>query len=183
MPRTKSHEPAPPRVRRRFLSRMRRHAASIVFLLVLPFSQGCYSYHTTSLPQVQPEEEIRITLEEQGYRRVAPGAGLNSAPRVEGRFGGMTGDSLTLRVWIGEAYAGTPFYSTYQNVMLPLNEVQRVEHRRLSKGRTAAVAAGVLVGIGALIESVGWIDVFGSGDENGPPDPPEPVLSFRIRFR
>jgi hypothetical protein len=136
--------------------------------------QGCFTYQTTSIPDIQPEEEVRVTLEDRSFRRVAPGADQGALPRLEGRFGGASEDSLTLRVWIGEAYAGTPFYSTYQNLMLPVDQVIQVENRKLNKGRTALVTAGVLVGIGVLIEGIGLTNVFGSGGGDGPPDPPEP---------
>jgi len=143
-------------------------------LLALVAGQGCYTYHTTQLSDVQPGEEIRVEIEERGFRVAAPGATREATPRLEGRFGGMTTDSLTLQVWIGEAYQGTPFYSTHQNLMLPLEQVLRVENRQLSRTRTALVTAGVGVLIAVLIDSVGWIDVFGIGDDGGPPQPPDP---------
>ena len=156
------------------VSRGRRQAIAIALFLVLSVGQGCFTYHATAIPDIQPEEEVRVTLEDRSFRRVAPGADQSAPPRLEGRFGGATADSLTLQVWIGEAYAGTPFYSSYQNLMLPLDQVIQIENRQLDKGRTALVTAGVLVTIGVLIESVGLTDVFGSGGGDGPPDPPEP---------
>jgi hypothetical protein len=144
-------------------------------MAVLASGQACYSYHTAQLPNIQPGEEIRLSLEEEGFRRVVPGAGQNAAPRVEGRLAGVTNDSVTVRVWIGEAYQGTPFYSTYQNLTLSLEQVRSVEHRTLSRRRTALVAGGALVLIGVLIESIGFTDLFGDGGGGTIPQPPDPT--------
>jgi hypothetical protein len=154
---------------------MRGHSASIVLLLVLPFSQGCYSYQTTQLSNLQRGEQIRVVLEEDGFRRVVPGAARSASPRFEGRFSGSTDDSLTVSVWIGEAYRGTPFEAAYEDIMIPRVDLQRVEHRRLSKPRTAVAAAGIVAGIVVLIESIGVVNFLGNGGESGPPDPPLPV--------
>ena len=162
------------------LSRRRKRWAAVALMLVMTTSQGCYTYQSASLPQIQPEEEVRITLEEERFRSLIPGAQQEVAPRIEGRFGGTTAEGVLLRVWIGEAYQGTPFYSTYQNLTVPLDQIRGVEQRRLSRGRTALVVAGTLVTIGALIESLGLTEVFGGGGDDGLPPPPEPEPFFSI---
>lgn len=174
MLRTKSPDPYSCRTHRLIMSRQLRRSAAVALLLVMTAGQGCYTYHMASLPELRPEEEVRVTLNEEGFRSALPGANRDSPRRLEGRFGGATADSLILRVWIGEAYEGTPFYSTYQNMMLPMDQVLGLENRQLSRGRTAVVTAGVLVLIGVLIESIGVVDFFGGGGDGGPPDPPEP---------
>jgi len=155
--------------------RTRRRRAGILLLVVLATGQGCYSYHTTQLPDIQLGEEVRLVLEDRGYRRVAPGAAQEAAPMLEGRLAGVTNDSLTLSVWIGEAYRGTPFESAYQDIAIPLIDVQRVEHREFSRKRTALVAAGVVAVIFVLIEGIGLVNFLGNGGEDDEPDPPLPV--------
>lgn len=170
-----SHRTSSSRADGILLSPSLRRRSALLLLLVVTAGQGCFTYQAAELPEIRTGEEVRIVLEEEGYRRVAPGAQQGAAPRFEGRLFAVTPDSLTLSVWIGEAYQGTPFYSTYQNLMLPLEQIRSVEHRRLSKGRTALVAGGVMVLIGVLIESVGFTDLWGGDGGGGPPDPPEPV--------
>ena len=80
-------------------------------------------------------------------------------------------------VWIGEAYAGTPFEASYQDVILPRAEVFRVEHRQLDKVRTGLVAAGAVAVIAYLIDSVGVFDIFPSRGPGTPPEPPEILIS------
>ena len=91
---------------------------------------------------------------------------------LEGQLAGVTNDSLTLSVWIGEAYRGTPFESAYQDIAIPLIDVLRVEHREFSRKRTALVAAGVVAVIFVLIEGIGLVNFLGNGGEDDEPDPP-----------
>lgn len=158
----------------RFWTRRRR--TGILLLVVLATGQGCFSYHTTQLPDVQPGEEVRIVLQETSYRQIAPGAAPEAAPRLEGRLVGVRDDSLTLSVWIGEQYRGTLFESTYQDLVIPLMDVQRVEHRVLSGRRTALASAGVVVLIVSLIESIGLVKILGSGGGDNIPNPPLPLF-------
>jgi hypothetical protein len=141
---------------------------------VLALGQGCYGYRATELPSLVPGEEVRVELNEAEYRRVAPGAALVGANRLEGRFAGLTEDSLLLSVWIGEAYRGTPFESAYQDVPIPRSDVARVENRQLSRTRTALVSVGVAALIAVLIDSVGLVEIFGGGRGGDLPGPPEP---------
>lgn len=155
-------------------ARRHRRVVAAALLPVLAVGQGCYSYHVTDLQSLTPDEEIRVSLDAAEYRRVAPGGSMAGPQRIEGRFAGLKEDSLIVAVWIGESYVGTPFASAYQDIMIPREEVVGVEHRQLSKGRTALVTAGSLALIAVLIDSVGLVQVFGSGGGDGPPDPPEP---------
>ena len=151
------------------------------FLLgILATSQGCFSYTVTELPGIRPQEEIRVELEDRGYRRIAPGANPNDRPRLEGRLARVDSDSLTVSVWIGEPYLGTPFQSTYQDIVIPLEHVRLVETRRLSRKRTALTAAGAVAVIAFLIDSIGFVDILGDGGVGEvPPDPP--TQGWRVR--
>ncbi len=172
MPKTQPPRSSSPEAGCHIRFRTRRRQTGILLLAILTTGQGCYSYHATQLPDVQPGEEVRVVLEEAGYRRVAPGAAREAAPRLEGRFAGVTDDSLTVQVWIGEAYRGTPFESAYQDLVIPLIDVQRVENRVLSGKRTALVATGVVALIAVLIDSLGLVNILGNGGGEGIPDPP-----------
>jgi len=150
-----------------------RWRRALLLLAVLATGQGCYSYHAAELPSLVPPEEIRVELEQAEFRRVAPGASMVGPPRVEGRFSRLAQDSLVVSVWIGDAYRGTPFESTYQDISIPLAEILRVENRKLSRSRTALVAAGAVTLIAVLIDGIGFVDIFGGGGDDGPPVPPE----------
>jgi hypothetical protein len=143
-------------------------------LLVLAAGQGCYRYHAVQLPGLETGEDVRIELRQAEYRRIAPGSAFGGPGRMKGRFGGVRQDSLVLSVWIGEGYQGTPFASAFQDLVIPLADVVAVENRQLSKGRTGVVAAGVVALAAVLIDSVGLVEIFGSGGGEGPPQPPEP---------
>lgn len=150
-----------------------RRGAALALLPALAASQGCYTYQPTRLARLSPGEQIRVELGERMPRSLMAGTAAATGPRrLEGRFGRLTGDSLAVAVWIGEAYAGTPFESAYQDVMVPLDEVVRVENRRLNRGRTALVGAATLAVIAYLIDSIGEFHVFGGGGGEPPPPPP-----------
>ncbi|MGH7505002.1 MAG: hypothetical protein ACRELX_05110, partial [Longimicrobiales bacterium] len=106
--------------------------------------QGCYRYTPAELPDVEPDAEVRVTLNDEGSNSVLPGSYAVGEQRVEGRLSGFSEDSLVISVWIGEAYRGTPFESTYQRVAIAREDVVSVEDRQLSKPRTALVAVGVV---------------------------------------
>ena len=58
--------------------------------------------------------------------------------------------------------------------MVPLDDVRRVEARRLSPRRTALVAGATVALIVVLIDSIGLVNVLGSGGGEFVPDPPDP---------
>ncbi len=162
-----------PGSRRLFRSGRRRAAAALLFVLVA--GQGCYAYHETELGRLTPGEQVRVRLKDKNTEEPVPGiAPTVTQRRFEGRFRRVAGDSVIVSIWIGAAYAGTPFESTFQDVILPRTDIAEVENRQLSKSRTALVAAGVGVVIAALISRVGWDRVFSLGGGSGPPPPPSP---------
>ena len=149
-------------------------------LVILATGQGCFSYAVTELPRIRLQEEIRVELEDRGYRRIAPGANRDDMPRLEGRLARVDSDSLTVSVWIGEPYLGTPFQSTYQDIVVPLDDVRLVETRRLSRKRTALTAVGAVAIIVFLIDSIGFVDILGDGGVGEPPPDP-PTRGGRVR--
>ena len=150
-------------------------------LVILATGQGCFSYAVTELPQIRLQNEIRVELEDTGYRRIAPGgASRNQRPRLEGRLAKVDRDSLTVSVWIGEPYLGTPFQSTYQDIVVPLEDVRVVEARRLSRRRTTLAAAGTVALIAFLIDTIGLVNILGDGGVGEPPPDP-PTRGGRVR--
>jgi hypothetical protein len=162
------HDP-PGRPRHRY-----RRRCAIVLLCALATGQGCYVYRSADVGAVEPNEEVRVTLTDRGSSTVLPGAYATGERMVEGRFAELTQDSLVISVWIGEAYRGTPFETTYQRVAIPRVDVVEIEDRQLSKARTAIVAAGVVAVIVTMIDQLGVIPIFRRSDDGGQPTPPEP---------
>ncbi|MGH7447787.1 MAG: hypothetical protein ACREK1_06410 [Longimicrobiales bacterium] len=152
---------------------------ALVLLAGILTSQGCYMYRPAAVTELEAGEEVRVTLSEQASRAALPGA--PDARRVEGRFTEATPDSLTISVWIGAAYRGTPFESTYQHVALPRLQVVAVEDRQLSKSRTALVAAGVVAIIVTMIDQLGIFPIFTGDGTDDLPIPPEPEGAIRRR--
>lgn len=161
--------------------RAHRRRAALLLLVVLATGQGCYSYRPTVLRNIHPGEQVRVVLEDEGYRRVAPGAPPEAARRVEGDFLRMTDDSVALSIWIGEAYRGTPFEAAHQEFAIPRSAVVRVEHRALSTWRTAVTAAGVVAVIATLIDGIGLVEVFGGDDDGVEPFPPAQPANAILR--
>src|SRR5690606_2744201 len=122
------------------LARLARTLAPIAAAAALA---ACYRYAPADPAVIPPQAEIRVTLNDEGYRSVLPQAPTVGTRTVEGRMMELTPDTLIMSVWIGEAYRGTPFETTYQRVPLPRPDVLLVENRQLSKPRTALLAAGV----------------------------------------
>lgn len=159
------------------VERGRHRCGMLVLLAGMLTSQGCYMYRAAAVTELERGEEVRVTLSEQASRAALPGA--PGARRVEGRFTEATPDSLTISVWIGAAYRGTPFESTYQQVALPRLEVVAVEDRQLSKSRTGLIALGVAAIIVTMVDRLGIYPIF-TGDGSGDlPTPPELEAAIR----
>ena len=158
---------------RRRCARAVRPVAPAGLLLLLAVTQGCYGYHTTELPRLTPGEEVRLELADRERTRIPGTSAMIGQRRFEGRFARLTEDSVIVSVWIGQAYAGTPFEATYQDVVLPRDEVARVENRQLDKIRTGLMAAGAVAVIAYLIDTIGVFEIFPGGGGEAPPAPPE----------
>lgn len=157
-------------------ARRARRRTSFALVSVLVAGQGCYAYHRTELPDLARGEQVRVRLADKDPVALSGGGPVVGHKTIEGRFDRLDTDSVILSVWIGEAYAGTPFETTYRTLMLPRDVVARVENRQLSKSRTTVMAAGAVAVIALLIDRIGWDRVFSGGGGQGPPNPPSPFI-------
>lgn len=146
--------------------------SSVLVLAALLTAPGCYSYTGTTIEALEPGEEVRVTLTASGAASALPGS--PGADNFEARFTEARPDSLEFSVWIGAAYRGTPFESTYQTIVLPRSDVTAVEDRQLSRNRTALVAVGVVAVILTIIDQLEWVPIFSTGDDDSPGGIPEP---------
>ncbi len=153
-----------------------RRGSISALVCILLAGQGCYAYHVTELPRLTRGEQVRVELSDGGRGTLPAGGSIFRNRTIEGRFGRLESDSVIVSIWIGEAYAGTPFQATYRDLVLPRDLVTRVENRQLSKGRTALAAAGTVAVIALLIDGLAWNRFFSSGGGQGPPNPPSPFI-------
>jgi hypothetical protein len=147
---------------------------------VLLFGQGCYTYRPAQLPGVEPGVQVRVLLRDDDPFRLRPRADEDGGYRLDGSFVRLTEDSLSLSVWLGEAYRGTPFESVRQEYTFPRGDILRVEHRQFSRLRTTLLGAGIAVGIVALIKGIGQVIHDGAGQGGEPPLPPVPPVELLI---
>lgn len=157
-----------------------RRRIALVLLAVFLAGQGCYNYHLTDLPSLTIGDQIRVALGEDDYARLVPGAEGSGGRRLEGRFSGLSADSVVLSVWIGQGQTGTPLASARQDVFIPREDVARVESRRFSTRSTVFLVGGIVAAMAVLFNSVGFVDIFGGGDAGTPPPPgPSPAVIGR----
>jgi hypothetical protein len=104
---------------------------------------GCFRYAPVDPIAVDPRDDVRVRLTTDAAVRI--GLQLGSVQeRWEGQLTPAGRDSLTLSLWVGQQYRGTPFENARQRVSLGMPEVVEVRRRELSRGRTALLAAGIL---------------------------------------
>ena len=122
---------------------------------------------------------MRVRVTTDAAVRIGPTVG-SITERLEGRLTPMDADSLTLAMWIGKDYQGSPFANVRQRVSLGRQEIVEVRRRSLSATRTGLAAAGVLLVTAVLIDRV----VFQPNPNPNPIDRPEPPPEpdpFRLR--
>ena len=156
-----------------------RRRIALLLLTVLFGGQGCYSYHLAEIPSLRVGEQIRVALPADEYQRLVPGAEASGPRRLEGTFSGLTADSLVLSVWIGQDHPGTRLANARQDVFIPREDLAQVENRRFSGKRTALLVGGMVAAMAVLFNSVGFVDIFGSGGSTNIPQGPSPAPVFR----
>ena len=122
-------------------------------------SAGCYSYlPVETLPA--PGDESRVRLTDLGSATLAPRIGVGIIA-LRGRIESMDAESITIAVvgvtnrqeledpWLGE------------RGVVPRQFVIGFERRHLSKGRTALLSGGLILGSIALISGITGGDLAG----------------------
>jgi hypothetical protein len=146
------------------------HRALAVVLLPLTVTAslaGCYSAVPIA-PGATPAEGARITvhLTPSGTARVEPVFGPFIVSLDGSREAVAGGDSIAVRVTRTHHQAGMDETRSGDLVRLARADVERIDGRKLSKGRTG-LAALIVVAVAALIPSVAGSSG-GSGPQGGP---------------
>lgn len=161
-----------------------RPRLTLTALALSLLASGCYSYTEVSPAAVPPGSTVRVSLNP----RADIGVGADPLPvgtrLLRGRLvEGSSSETLRLSVALGEGDPGLSSRGLRSTVAVPMVEVERVEVRRLEKGRTAALVFGG--GLGAYLVTEWAFKVLDpssdTNDGGGGPDNARLVL-FRLRW-
>jgi len=146
-------------------------AMRVQFLLVVAgLVAGCRSYVPLTTPAPQPGSYLAATLTESGRAELSgylgPGAGI-----VRGRLLDDTEQGLTLSVQSVALRGGDDVSWRGETVTVPHALIARLEERRVSKARSALLAAAGMAGFVALLDA---LNVIGNST-GGPPGGPGPT--------
>ena len=128
---------------------------------------GCYSYKP--VVTARPGMEVRARLSNEAAVRRSQGYD-EPILRLDGRVVDATSDALTLDILIVRSSSAFQNVEMRDTVQLASNEIQSLQQRKFSPGRTALVAIGGAVGIFALVKGIDQV-VGGTGDDDGGGDP------------
>ena len=106
---------------------------------------GCYTFQPIDPLQAIPGEQVQLVLSGPTTRGTVLSP-LRGETFVQGNLVGVSNDSVSVSLWIGEAYRGTPFEPVHQTYAFPRVELVRMERRQISRVRTALTTVGVLAG-------------------------------------
>ena len=132
---------------------------------------GCYSYKP--VVTARPGMEVRARLSNEAAVRRSQGYD-EPIMRLDGRVVEATNNALTLDILIVRSSSAFQNVEMRDTVQLASNEIQSIEQRTFSPGRTALVVIGGAVGIFALVKGIDQV-VGGTGDDDGGGDP-----TFRV---
>ena len=135
------------------------------------FVAGCYSYKPVLT--ARPGMEVRARLSSEAAVRRSQGYD-EPILRLDGRVVEATSEALTLDILIVRSSSAFQNVEMRDTVQLASNEIQAIEQRTFSPGRTALVVIGGAVGIFALVKGIDQV-VGGTGDDDGGGDP-----TFRV---
>lgn len=149
---------------RRRSARLRRTTA-ILCAALLGFQSACHTF--MPLQESVPERGliIGVVLNDQGRSLVGDRLG-ESVDRVEGVLVSDSGSTITLNVTRTRSLRGTSAVWTGETVSIPRQGIRGFQERQYSRGRTALLVVGLIVGL-AAVASVITLAAGGFGDNDG----------------
>jgi hypothetical protein len=131
---------------------------------------GCTAFTPVQPAAVPDAQSVRVRLTAEGTRRVEPAFGPYIVALDAVRDGGGA-DTLVFRVSRTFHQAGVDERRSGDVVRLARSDIEAVERRQLSRGRTLGVLAAIVAGA-LLLPGLFGADV-GGGQSGGPtPTPP-----------
>ncbi len=148
---------------------MRGLTRPVAALLCAATFGGCYRYAVAAPGALPSDGHVRVALTDAGVVALAPvvGASVNG---LEGSVVRQTGDTLVVRADRLLTTANVDVAWTGGDLALPAAWRESVGRRELAVGRTAAVTAGGIALVGAVIAIVRSVSDQG-GDPGGGGDP------------
>lgn len=142
-----------------------RRSTAILCTVLLALQTACHAY--LPLQEAVPERGlvIGVVLNDQGRALVGDRLG-ESVDRVEGMLVSDTGSTITLNVTRTRSLRGTTAVWTGETVSIPRAGIRGFQERRFSRGRTAWLVAGIIVGL-AAVASVITLAAGGFGNDDG----------------
>lgn len=154
----------------------RYHNLAATLALLLPLG-ACFSYSTVPLETVVPDQQARLTLDQDSFGRVMNQAAIEGFPvqmmnlsgnRLSGRVASISPDALTIQL----RGAGASMLTT----QLAIGSIQEVALRQFDRNNTIIViAAGV--GAASLMLRGG---VIAAGTQDNPDVDPENMIGLRL---
>lgn len=142
--------------------------ASVAIVLLLPYLTGCYQHVPVSHTALSPGADVSVRLTDQG--RVALSESLGPGVLdLGGRVAARTDSSVVLSVHsVRYADLGVPVRWAGERVEIAYPLIGNTRERRLSRTRTAVMAALVVAGVVAS----SFIAIRGFGGDPPPERPP-----------
>lgn len=156
------------------LRRSRNLAATLALILSLG---GCFSYSTVPLETVAPDQQARLTLDQDGFGRVMNQAAVEGFPvqimnisgnRISGRVASISSDNLTIQL----RGAGASVLTT----QVATGSIQEAAIRQFNRTNTI-IAVGT--GMGAIVLMIQG-GVVPGGTEDNPDVDPENMIGLRL---
>ncbi len=160
--------------------RRRRFAAKAARLLslgaLLPLG-GCFSYSTVPLATIGPDQQARLTLDQDAFGRVMNQAAVEGFPvqvmnvsnnRISGRVESVSANDLTIQL----RGAGASVLTT----QVATGAIREAAIREFDRGNTIITVAA---GVGALALMIRG-GVVGGGTTEGPEVDPENMIGLRV---
>ena len=130
-----------------------RPRRGLLVLALLPVLGGCYTYIAADPRRVTVGEQVRVHLTREGVLGLPDLTG-REGPVLVGAIADGTPDRLSLRVPVVVRRDGFLQNTLGQNVVLPLDQIGRIEIRTLSRSRTGLVALGTAGAAAAVIFTI-----------------------------
>jgi hypothetical protein len=140
-------------------------------LTSLNATAGCFNYARVPASDVRTGAEVRVELAESGAAELARLVGPR-ASALDGRLVSRSDTALTLSVSSITRTSGVDETWPGEEVIVPSSAVALVQTRRLARGRTALLMAGIValgVAVAAAFSNAEDINAGGSRPSGGNP--------------
>lgn len=145
--------------------------AAMALGVITAVQPACYAYVPLQGAQATPGEHVGLLVSDEGRVALRDQMG-QGVDRIEGILLEKNGDDYLMRVSSVKSIRGQTSHWTGEQVRIPLSTVARVEGRKISRGRTLLMIAGLAAGA-AILLGTGLVSGFGFDSER-PPEPGGP---------